>query len=404
MVALGAAAIAVVAGCSSSAKPGTGSGAAATSGKTYTVGILTDLTGPGSNTGQTTLQGIKAGIGLAAKQGYNIKYVVADTGTSLSQTLTAAQTLVQQDHVFAVIQISVVGFAAAHYLTSSGVPVIGGDVDGPEWLTARNMFSIFGYADYTKVQTTLGEIFKQLGATTFGGLAYSIEPSSYDNAKGAAVSASLAGLEDGYLNTQVPLGSTNMAPIALAMKSAGVDAVYPAVTSQTSFALINTLRQEGVNFKALLPTGYGGDLTGGGPGASQAAQGVYFTSAYEPFEMNTAATRQMAAALKTYAGWTGDPTLSEYMGYLSIDGLVKGLQAAGPNPTAASFINTMLGITSYSAAGLWGGHTSSFALSGRGSVSGADNCVWITQYTGTTFHLVPNMNPICGQNVPGKSV
>lgn len=395
------AATTLVAGaCGSSPKPA----ANATSGKTYTIGVLTDLTGPGSNTGSTTLQGIKAGIGLATKQGYHIKYVTADTGTSLTQTLTAAKTLVEQDHVFAVIQVSVVGFAAASYLTSAGIPVIGGNVDGPEWLTARNMFSVFGYADYTKVQTTLGQIFKQLGATNFGGVAYSIEPSSYDNVKGSAISAQVAGLKVGYLNTQLSIGTTDMGPIALAMKSDGVNAVYPAVTSQTSFALVNQLRQLGVSFKALLPTGYGGDLTGGGPGAAQAAQGVYFTDGFEPFEMQTAATKRMASALKTYAGWTGDPTISEYMAYLSIDALVKGLQAGGSNPTQASFINTMLGITNYNAAGLWGGRTSSFALAGRGSVSGADNCDWITQYSGSTFHLVPHLDPICGQNVPGKTV
>ncbi len=409
-----AAAISLMAGACSSSSHTAGSGGSSTtasapggsgSGKTYTVGVLTDLTGPGSVTGDTTIQGIKAGIGRAEQEGYHIKYVVADSGTSLTQALTAAKTLVQQDHVFAVMQISVVGFAAAPYMTKASVPVVGADVDGPEWLTSRNMFSIFGYADYTKVQTTTGEIFKQLGATNFGGIAYSIEPASYDVVKSAAVSAQVAGLKVGYVNTQVPLGSTNMAPIALAMKSAGVDGIYPGVTTQTSFALVNALRQQGVDLKVgLMPTGYGGDLTGGGQGAQQAAQGLYFTSGYEPVEMNTPATQAFQSDLKTYAGVNGDPTLSEYLAYLSIDGFVQGLKAGGPNPTQASFINTMLGISNYGAAGLWGGHTISFAMSTRGSEAGADNCTWITKYSGTTFQLVPNMTPICGQNVPGKSV
>ena len=180
-------------------------------------------------------------------------------------------------------------------MTSAGIPVVGADVDGEEWLTSRNMFSIFGYEDYTKVQTTYGTIFKQLGATTFGGIGYGIEPSSADVVKSAAAaSAQLAGLKVGYVDTQVPLGSTNMAPIALAMKSAGVDGIFPGVTTQSSFALVNALRQEGVNLKVgLMPTGYGGDLTGGGQGAQQAAQGLYFTAGYEPVEMNTPATQTL---------------------------------------------------------------------------------------------------------------
>jgi hypothetical protein len=37
-------------------------------------------------------------------------------------------------------------------------------------------------------------------------------------------------------------------------------------------------------------------------------------------------------------------------------------------------------------------------------VQSADNCNWVTQYKGTTFELVPNMTPICGETVPGKTV
>jgi len=207
------------------------------------------------------------------------------------------------------------------------------------------------------------------------------------------------------VNTQVPLGSTNMAPIAIAMKNAGVDSIFPVVTTQTSFALVQALRQEGINLKAgLMATGYGGDLTGGGPGASQAAQGLYFVSAYAPVEMHTAATEKFQNALKTYAGWTHEPTLSEYMGYASIAAFVDGLKKAGSNPSRASFINTMLGITNFDADGLWNGHTVSFALANRGYIADADNCAFVVKYEGTTFHLVAGLDPICGKTIPGKSI
>jgi branched-chain amino acid transport system substrate-binding protein len=137
---------------------------------------------------------------------------------------------------------------------------------------------------------------------------------------------------------------------------------------------------------------------------SQSAQGLYFATTYEPLEMHTAATQRFQNALKTYAGVTRDPTYAEYAGYVAVDAFVTGLKAAGSNPTQASYINTMLGITNYNAAGLWDGHSTSFALSDRGQAEGADNCLWIVQYQGSVFKLVSGADPICGSVIPGKKV
>jgi branched-chain amino acid transport system substrate-binding protein len=170
-------------------------------------------------------------------------------------------------------------------------------------------------------------------------------------------------------------------------------------------AIVQGIRQEGLNLKgALMATGYGGDLVQGGPGASSAAQGVYFSTSQEPVEMDTSAIQQFQNALSTYAGVTGDPTFAEYQGYLAVDAFVEGLKAAGSNPTQASLIDALLGITNYNGAGLYGTHSVSFALPGRGDTSGADNCFWVTQYQGSTFHLVAGADPICGALVPGKKV
>ncbi len=400
----------VVAGCSSSGgsaqKPsGSGSSAATSSGtpkQTVTVGLLEDLTGPAAVTGGTTEQGIKAGVKLAASEGYNVKYVTADTTSSPTGALTAAKKLVQQDHVFAVIMISQLGFAAAPYLTSQNVPVVGANVDGKEWLTSKNMFSIYGYGDYAKPNPTYGTLFKTLGGKVFGGVAYGIVPASSQVVAGASKSALNAGLKVGYTNVNLVYGTTDVGPIALGMKSSGVDMVYPGVTQQTSLSLVKALKDEGVTFKAVLPTGYGGDLLTGGADAKSIAQGVYFVTGFEPVEMNTAATKEFVSYLQEGAG-TQVPTLSNYLGYLSIDGLVVGLQKSGANPTKAQFIDTMLGITNYAGRGLFGpGHTVSFALAGRGTVAGADNCLFAVRYSGTEFHPVSGLTPVCNDTLSAK--
>ncbi|HEY2429597.1 MAG TPA: ABC transporter substrate-binding protein [Acidimicrobiales bacterium] len=398
----------VVAGCSSSKSSTAGSsstpgGGSAGGTKTLTVGLFTDLTGPAASGNKTSVQGVQAGVAsLAAKAGYTIKYVTVDTATSPATALTAAQQLVEQDHVFAVIADSSLLFAGASYLTSQGIPVVGVAEDGPEWITAKNMFSVYGPTDLTKVTSTIGAFFKKEGGTVLGSLGYGISPSSAASAKDSAASAQAAGLNVGYLNANFPFGSTNVAPIALAMKSAGVDTMTASVDPNTGFALITALRQAGVNLKvALLPTGYGGDLLQAGPGAVQAAQNVYFLSSYEPIEMQTAATNRFKSALRS-VGITTDPTYAEYAGYSSVALLIDGLKAAGPNPTRAGLITALSGITDFNADGLFGSHK--LDLSNRtNSAVGVDNCYWITKLHGSTFDLVPGADPICGTVVSTRT-
>lgn len=398
---IAAAIVLVAVGCSSSSKSSSGSGSGGGS-PTYTVGLLSDFSGPGANLAVSLKPGIEAGIGLAKQEGYNIKYVEADTTTSPAGALSAAKKLVEQNHVLAVFMNSVVGFGAAPYLAKQGIPVFGAAGDGPEWISDRNMFSVLGYEDYTTVQTTFGEFFKMRGVTNLASVGYGIEPSSYETAKGVALSAQHAGIKVGYLNINFPLGSTNVAPLVLAMKDAGVDGLSTSIITNSTFAIIQGLEQQGVHLKAALPpVGYGGDLTQEGPAALQQAQGVYFISGWEPVEMHTAATEKLQNALKTYAGVTGDPTFDEYIGYLTVDAFVQGIKRAGSNPTQAQLIDATLGITNYTGQGLWGGRSIGFDMAFRGKYEGADNCVWFTQYKGTTFHLVPGATPLCGTTIPG---
>jgi hypothetical protein len=90
------------------------------------------------------------------------------------------------------------------------------------------------------------------------------------------VSARAAGLRVGYVNANFPFGATDVGPAALAMKKRRGRRVVLQTESNTAFALITALRNEGVNLKvASLPAGCGGDLLQAGPGALNAAQNVY---------------------------------------------------------------------------------------------------------------------------------
>ncbi len=413
-MAAAAAALAVAAGCGSSSKSASststtpsGSSAATSTGssggtKTVTVGVLTDDTGISASSNKTFETGVAAGANWAATQGYKVKYIVADTGSSLTGTVSAAQKLVDQDHVLAVIAGSSFTFAAAPFLSAHGIPVIGVASDAGEWITDKNMFSMYGAIHTNKVSTTAGLIFKLLGATKIGALGYGVSPSSTQAAKAAAVSSEAVGLTAPYVNTSFPFGGTDVEPVALAMKSDGVDGFTSATEPNTAFSLITALRQSGAPLKAaVLSDGYGVDTLQAGPGALQAAQNVYFILAYEPVEMNTPATQQFVTALKN-VGVTAVPSEAMYNGYLSVALLLQGLQGAGSNPTHASLINALSGIHDWTAAGLFGTHT--MDINNRTSIiGGPDNCEWVTKLVGSSFQLVAGGDPICGTDT-GKTV
>jgi ABC-type branched-subunit amino acid transport system substrate-binding protein len=392
------------AGSTSSSSAATGS-ANSSGGKTITVGVLTDLTGPGANISSTFPQGVKAGIGLAAAQdGIHIKYVVADTTTTPTGVLSAAQRLVAEDHVYAVIASSVLFFAAAPYLASHNIPVFGPGSDGDEWITTPNLFSIIGYQNYGKAYTMFGAFYKSRGVTNLATVGYGVEPSSKQSAEDIAASAQHFGIKIGYENYNFPLGSTNVEPLVLAMKSAGINGLSTSIVTNSNLAIVTGLNQEGIHPVNVLATGYGGDLVQGGPGAAQEAQGSYFITAAEPVELHTAATEQFQSALKTYAGVTGDPTFSEYNGYLAIAAMAAGLKAGGINQTQSELIHTMLNLQGFDGEGLWGGHTLSFAMDQRGTMSSVDNCIWFEHYVGSSFIPVQGFSPICGSVIPGITV
>jgi branched-chain amino acid transport system substrate-binding protein len=397
--------IVLLAACSSSSKSGTtaptaagssssgsSSSGSSSSGSTVSIGVLTDLTGPASNTEKFTPEGIDAGVALAASEGYNVKVYTVDGATSPTAVLNGAKQLVEQDHVFAVIGLSSLLFSAAPYLASKGVPVIGGDYDGPEWLTTPTMFSVFPYEDFTKVGTSIGEIVKMLGGTNLATIGYSISPSSADTAKSYGISAQDAGLKAGYVNANVPFGSTNVGPMVLAMKAAGIDSIYPVTTPNTALAAIVALRQEGVDLKVPFLAETEGDLLAGGSASLQQSKGVYLTTLYEPPQLNTAATKEIAGYMNSAAHVSTPPTLNEYMAYLSIDALIDGLKKAGAHPTQASFIQAMEGMTSYTGQGLLASPIS-FAPSGRGDTA---PCTYVVQWNGTGFQVSLGGHPYCG--------
>src|SRR5215470_14253148 len=388
------AACTALAACSSSGSSGTGSSTPGPS-KTITIGFVTDLTGVASSGFLTSKLGIDAYLNhLNATGGVNgikIKYILADTNSTPTGALTAVQKLVQQNNVFAIVENSSDFFGAEPYALAQGIPVVGSAIDGTYWGDPKetNIFAAAGVVNENYTSVAAGQFMKSQGVTKCASLGYPSSPSSALAAEGFIKSCQAAGLKSGYLNTQFPFGSTNVGPIALAMKAAGVDGLFLPTVPSTSFALVEALHLLGVKLKAsLLPTGYGGDLLGS-PAAITAGQGIDFETIGPPAEADTPATRQRAADLAA-VGVTTDPTFAEQEDFLALTAFVAGLRAAGANPTRQSFMAAMSKITNYDAEGLLAPPAVNFR-----NYTPANGCLDLVTLKGPKYVLLPNM-PVCG--------
>jgi branched-chain amino acid transport system substrate-binding protein len=388
---------------SSTKSTGSGGGTAAASGGTLKIGLVADLTGPFSSGFISSEKGIKAYVqkvnDAGGINGNKLSYVVADTTSTAPGALTAAQKLVQNDKVFAIVEDSAVFFGATPYLLKAGVPAFGGAFDGPEWNDAKNtnIFATTGTTDYQSSNSAVGEFMKAQGVTTCGSIGY---PNATAGPSATAVvkSCVAAGLKNGYLNTQVPTGSTDVGAIAIAMKNAGVDGLSLPVVPSTAFALAGALKQLGVKLKVvLLATGYGGDLLESSA-AVGAAQGYMFASVGLPVEANTPATQAAVAALAK-AGVTDTPTFAEQESYIATAALAAGLKAAGQNPTQKSLIEATRAIKDFDADGLLAPGKVDFGnFKQNAGGAGAAGCIFAATLTGKKFVPVTG-TPVCGTAV-----
>jgi ABC-type branched-subunit amino acid transport system substrate-binding protein len=369
------------------------------------LGVLTSLTGPSASSYDTLVDGVKARIGLANAEGgvdgRKLEYVAADDASTSTGAVSAMQKLVEVDNVFGVLAVSGYLRNAAAVAKAAGVPVVGANFDqGPEWNAANypDFFEADGYDNYNVVTTTFGEYFKSVGATKVGAVGYGSSPTSSDAVRDALLSAKAAGLQDGILDLSLPFGSTDVGPIIQKIKQSGTDALYVPLTPSSAYAIAQGLEQAGVHMKSvLLAAGYSQGVLAD-PATTTAAQGLDFPTDPAPVEKDTAATRQLQAALKTYAGVTGIPSFAEYLGWLTADAFIYGLKQAGAGATQAKFITALRHST-------WNSGLSAptdFSHVKAASVGeDQDNCFNVVRLEGDKFVPRPGASPICGKVIPG---
>jgi branched-chain amino acid transport system substrate-binding protein len=399
-----AAALAALSACGSDSGGGGGEGQSA--GGTIKIGILTSMSGSASagftgveDGAQARLDAYKDSGGKCADTDFQL--VTGDDTSSPEGALTATQNLVQQQKVFAVLPSSSFFYGAGQYAgtQASGTPFVGAGFDGgPQWQNKdyTNLFASTGSVDYEKVPSTWGDYWKSVGGTKVAVVAFDT-PSSSGAALGAAQSAQEAGLDQGYVNVNVPFGTTDVGSIVLGIKDSGADVAYLPITPDSAFAIVGGLKQAGVQLKSvLLATGYGADLLQSEP-AVQAAQGVGFVTTSAPIELNTDATKAYSEALKKYAGSeSGLPSFSQGVGWLNTDLFLHGLELAGCDASQKEFIDALRKDKTWDASGLYGAPIDFSVYGNNAAGMGPGNCIYVSILQDHSFVPDENASPICG--------
>ncbi len=355
------------------------------------IGFITSKTGAAASTSGNSDAGCKARVGRANAAGgvngrkVDVVYVDDQTAGNLVQ----AQQLVQDDHVYMVINDSAIAFLSYRWLLDHDVPLIGGGFDGNYYGAPGNekVISAFGNSPpVAGIQTTLTpKILKSLGATKVAALGYGSSPSSVANVKSFMQYAVPAlGLEPVYTNTSIEFGTADVGPLALGMKNADADSAYYAMDLSTNLALAQSLQQNGVKMKAqYMATGYGQALLDQ-PFSKALGPEIVLSSIWAPVEIRSKATKRFQADLEKYAGYTGVPDFGVYTGYITCDLAILGLQQQGDDLDPSTFSEALRSIGEFNPGGGLGCRNANLSLETYGKVvrtSGSQQkaCLWAMQ-------------------------
>lgn len=325
-----------------------------------TIGYVYPATGVAASISQNGIKAFKARIdrenAAGGVNGRKIKVIAKDDASS-GQNISVTHDLVENEHVFAVVDQSPFAFLSYRYLLDQGVPMVGNGVDGTYYqqkgneaiLSSGGNGTPFGNITYDGP----ARIMKMAGATKVGVLAYGAASSSVAAAKALTTYAAPAvGLDAVYTNTSIDFGAADVGAPVLGLKNAGADGVYLPMAAATNVAVAQGLQQNAVPMKAvLMATGYGQDLLDS-PAARSLPESTIFLSGYKPVELKDPATERFQADLKKYAHVTGVPDYGMYTGYVLADYTIAAMKKAGKELTRRGFVDGGHGVGQYDAAGL----------------------------------------------------
>jgi branched-chain amino acid transport system substrate-binding protein len=302
------------------------------------------------------LDGMNARIAKANAEGElgnrKLSLVNVDDAGDAARNVTAAQQLVEEDKVFAVINGSAAGDASGEYLNSQKIPVVGWQLGLPVFGTYPNYFGMQN-ANTKNIKTEFtsrnADVIKALGGTKLAIVGSSAANSAVFTEQVASAANKTKGLKTVYLNHDIPVGTTEFGSIADQIKQAGANSLYTAFDNTSNTALMAALKQAGVHLKPVIfPGGYDPRVLG-----LPTYDDVYFGVEFKPFEV-TPTWKSLDDYKKWMASTKPSAVLSQItaVGWLTMNTMIEGIKAAGVScPTRKAFINNLRLEKNYTADG-----------------------------------------------------
>jgi branched-chain amino acid transport system substrate-binding protein len=321
------------------------------------IGSITPTSGP-SAVFSTILDGIKARFAKANAEGElgkrKLTLVNEDDGADPARNVTAAQKLIEDEKVFAILAESGAGDASGAYLNQQKIPVVGWQLGLPVYGTYTNYFGMQN-ANVKDIKTHYVarpiEAVKALGAKKIAVIGNSTGNAATFAEQNADSVKRVKGLQLVYKTTDIPPGTTEFGAVVDQIKQSGADTVYTTMATQDGIALVNQLKQAGVTPKIIVfPGGYSPAVLN-----LPAFDNAYFSLEFAPLE-----TKPEPHGITEFKKWMADtaPDVAlgqqPMVGWISANTLIEGIKAAGVNcPTRKAFINNLRLVKGYTADGFF---------------------------------------------------
>lgn len=320
------------------------------------VGAISTLTGPIASNFAAEVHGVKAYFAMVNAQGgingrkLNLAWNYDDGGNP-SQFNQLANTLVNQNHAFAVVGVGTAFFTPG-FLAQSGIPVFGWDVTG-NWVGPKNLFAAGGsYIYYPGGVPSVSYLVKQVHAKSVGVVSYGIA-ASQAGCQQEVNRLSQNGIKVGYSDLNVAYPGSGISSDVQRMQQAGTDFVLSCMDVTGNISMSRAIHQYGLGSKVtqLWLNGNDQHTLEQYP---DLMSGVYFEIQHVPFSAPLKDYPGLALYLNAMRKYEPSYVFDEtaILGWESASLFAAGVKAAGRNLTQQNLIAQLNKLTSFTANGL----------------------------------------------------
>ena len=325
----------------STSQQSTGSAAAAPTGSPIVIGGICQCTGPLlNNPGQfdpykAWIDTVNASGGI---NGHPLKFVYFDDKSNPGVSITDVHTLVQSDHVIAIVDATNVDQGWASYVQSAGVPVVGSGNSTTPFYSNPDFYPEGQTQD--AVLYSVVAIGKSAGGTNFGNIYCAEAIQCQEGVAPLKQVAQKLGLPFSVA-LQISASAPNYTAACIAAQQSHTTSIFVAEAYPQVDKVASDCAKQGYH---PIWVADGLDLA---PSFANIPGGLYANVTNVPYFANTPAIQTMNAAFdKYYPGLRSSPSFSEGTASIWMSGLLfadaakaGGLGANGSTPTSAQLVH-----------------------------------------------------------------